>query len=49
LPIISGEVLLGIMMLKHSRPCHFSQEIVALMRINATQEDDITMLTLQRK
>jgi sigma-B regulation protein RsbU (phosphoserine phosphatase) len=37
LPIISGEVLLGILTLKHSRPNHFTQEIVDLMRINATQ------------
>ncbi len=37
LPIISGEVLLGILTLKHSAPYHFSQEIVELMRITATQ------------
>ncbi len=37
LPVISGEVLLGIMTLKHSKPYHFSQEIVELMRITATQ------------
>jgi sigma-B regulation protein RsbU (phosphoserine phosphatase) len=37
LPIISGEVLLGILTLKHSAPYHFTQEIVELMRITATQ------------
>jgi sigma-B regulation protein RsbU (phosphoserine phosphatase) len=37
LPIISGEVLMGILTLKHSMPYHFTQEIVDLMRINATQ------------
>ncbi|MBW2706574.1 MAG: SpoIIE family protein phosphatase [Deltaproteobacteria bacterium] len=37
LPIISGEVLLGILTLKHSEPYHFTQEIVELMRITATQ------------
>jgi sigma-B regulation protein RsbU (phosphoserine phosphatase) len=37
LPIISGEVLLGILTLKHSAPCHFTREIVELMRITATQ------------
>lgn len=37
LPIISGEVLLGILTLKHSQPYHFTQEIVDLMRITATQ------------
>lgn len=37
LPIISGEVLLGILTLKHSQPNHFTQEIVELMRITATQ------------
>jgi sigma-B regulation protein RsbU (phosphoserine phosphatase) len=37
LPIISGEVLLGILTLKHSAPNHFTPEIVELMRITATQ------------
>src|SRR5210317_848090 len=37
LPIISGEVLLGILTLKHSAPNHFSPEIVELMRVTATQ------------
>ena len=37
LPVISGEVLLGILTLKHSEPYHFTQEIVELMRITATQ------------
>ncbi len=37
LPIISGEVLLGILTLKHDRPYHFTQEIVELMRVTATQ------------
>jgi sigma-B regulation protein RsbU (phosphoserine phosphatase) len=37
LPIITGEVLLGILTLKHSRPYHFTQELVELMRITATQ------------
>ena len=37
LPVISGEVLLGIMTLKHSKPYHFTQEIVELMRVTATQ------------
>jgi len=37
LPIITGEVLLGILTLKHSRPYHFTEEIVELMRITATQ------------
>jgi sigma-B regulation protein RsbU (phosphoserine phosphatase) len=37
LPIISGEVLLGILTLKHSAPHHFSPEIVELMRVTATQ------------
>jgi sigma-B regulation protein RsbU (phosphoserine phosphatase) len=37
LPIISGEVLLGILTLKHSAPYHFTQEIVELMRVIATQ------------
>jgi sigma-B regulation protein RsbU (phosphoserine phosphatase) len=37
LPIISGEVLLGILTLNHSDPNHFSGEIVELMRITATQ------------
>ena len=37
LPIISGEVLLGILTLKHSQPYHFTQEIVELIRVTATQ------------
>jgi sigma-B regulation protein RsbU (phosphoserine phosphatase) len=37
LPIISGEVLLGILTLKHSTPHHFTPEIVELMRVTATQ------------
>jgi sigma-B regulation protein RsbU (phosphoserine phosphatase) len=37
LPIISGEVLLGILTLKHSAPSHFTPEIVELMRITTTQ------------
>jgi sigma-B regulation protein RsbU (phosphoserine phosphatase) len=37
LPIITGEVLLGILTLKHSEPYHFTQEIVELMRVTATQ------------
>jgi len=37
LPIISGEVLLGILTLKHSAPNHFTPEIVELMRVTATQ------------
>ena len=37
LPIISGEVLLGILTLKHSMPHHFTEEIAELMRITATQ------------
>ena len=37
LPIITGEVLLGILTLKHSSPYHFTQEIVELMRITTTQ------------
>jgi len=37
LPIISGEVLLGILTLKHSAPHHFTPEIVELMRVTATQ------------
>ena len=37
LPIISGEVLLGILTLKHVQPNHFTPEIVELMRITATQ------------
>ena len=37
LPIISGEVLLGILTLKHSAPYHFTPEIVELMRVTATQ------------
>jgi sigma-B regulation protein RsbU (phosphoserine phosphatase) len=37
LPIISGEVLLGVLTLMHSMPYHFTQEIAELMRITATQ------------
>jgi sigma-B regulation protein RsbU (phosphoserine phosphatase) len=37
LPIISGEMLLGILTLMHSRPGHFKQEIVKLMEITASQ------------
>ena len=37
LPIISGEVLLGILTLKHSASYHFNPEIVELMRVTATQ------------
>jgi sigma-B regulation protein RsbU (phosphoserine phosphatase) len=37
LPIITGEVLLGILTLKHSEPYHFTSEIVELMRVTATQ------------
>jgi sigma-B regulation protein RsbU (phosphoserine phosphatase) len=37
LPIITGEVLLGILTLKHSSPYHFTPEIVELMRVTATQ------------
>jgi sigma-B regulation protein RsbU (phosphoserine phosphatase) len=37
LPIITGEVLLGILTLKHSAPYHFTPEIVELMRVTATQ------------
>lgn len=37
LPIISAEVLLGILTLKHSAPLHFTPEIVELMKVTATQ------------
>jgi len=37
LPIVSGEVLLGILTLKHSAPFHFTPEIAELMRVTATQ------------
>ena len=37
LPIISGEMQLGILTLMHSRPGHFTQEIVELMKITANQ------------
>jgi sigma-B regulation protein RsbU (phosphoserine phosphatase) len=37
LPIITGEVILGILTLKHSAPYHFTQEIVELMRVTTTQ------------
>jgi len=37
LPIISGEMLAGILTLVHSMPGHFSQEIVERMKITATQ------------
>ena len=36
-PIVTGEVLLGILTLKHSEPCHFTREIVELMRVTVTQ------------
>ena len=37
LPIISGEMQLGILTLMHSMPGHFTQEIVELMKITANQ------------
>jgi sigma-B regulation protein RsbU (phosphoserine phosphatase) len=37
LPIVSCEMLLGILTLTHSRPAHFTQEIVELMRVTANQ------------
>ena len=37
LPIISCEMLLGVLTLTHSRPAHFTQEIVELMRVTANQ------------
>jgi phosphoserine phosphatase RsbU/P len=37
LPIIGGEMQLGILTLMHSMPGHFSQEIVELMKITANQ------------
>ena len=37
LPVISSEMLLGILTLTHSRPAHFTQEIVELMRVTANQ------------
>ncbi len=37
LPIISCEILLGVLTLTHSRIAHFTQKIVELMRITANQ------------
>jgi sigma-B regulation protein RsbU (phosphoserine phosphatase) len=37
LPIISGEILFGILTLIHSTPDHFTQDIVELMKITANQ------------
>lgn len=37
LPIISCEMLLGVLTLTHSRPAHFNQETVELMRVTANQ------------
>ena len=37
LPIISGEMQLGILTLMHSMPGHFTQEIVELMKVTANQ------------
>ena len=37
LPIVSNEMLLGILTLTHSRPAYFTQEIVELMRVTANQ------------
>jgi sigma-B regulation protein RsbU (phosphoserine phosphatase) len=37
LPIISGEMQLGIITLMHSRPNHFTSEIVELMKFTTTQ------------
>jgi sigma-B regulation protein RsbU (phosphoserine phosphatase) len=37
LPIVSNEMLLGILTLTHSQPAHFTQEIVELMRVTANQ------------
>jgi sigma-B regulation protein RsbU (phosphoserine phosphatase) len=37
LPIVSCEMLLGVLTLTHSRPAHFTQETVELMRVTANQ------------
>jgi sigma-B regulation protein RsbU (phosphoserine phosphatase) len=37
LPIISFEMLLGVLTLTHSKPAHFTQETVELMRVTANQ------------
>ena len=37
LPVVSCEMLLGVMTLTHSRPAHFTQEAVELMRVTANQ------------
>ena len=37
LPIVSCEMLLGVMTLTHSSPAHFTQEAVELMRVTANQ------------
>ena len=37
LPIVSCEMLLGILTLTHSKPAHFTQEIVELMRVTTNQ------------
>ena len=37
LPIISNEILLGVLTLMHPEPDHFTEKIVALIKITATQ------------
>jgi sigma-B regulation protein RsbU (phosphoserine phosphatase) len=37
LPIVSGEMLLGVLTLTHSRTAHFTQETVELMRVTVNQ------------
>jgi sigma-B regulation protein RsbU (phosphoserine phosphatase) len=37
LPVISGEMLLGVLTLTHSKSAHFNQETVELMRVTANQ------------
>jgi sigma-B regulation protein RsbU (phosphoserine phosphatase) len=37
LPIISNEMLLGVLTLMHSKPDHFTEKIVELIKITATQ------------
>ena len=37
LPIVSSEMLLGVLTLTHSSPAHFTQETVELMRVTANQ------------
>jgi sigma-B regulation protein RsbU (phosphoserine phosphatase) len=37
LPVISGEMLLGVLTLTHSSTAHFNQETVELMRVTANQ------------